>query len=56
MMIIGKGTCLVKCQFCGKTMLDGELTKHWLSDECKKSEGKLNETKSTLVEKKQRKK
>ncbi len=35
-MRVGNGTCLVNCEFCGQSMLDGALVKHWQSRECKR--------------------
>ena len=33
-MVIGKGTTLINCQFCGKEMLSGQFHKHHSSGEC----------------------
>lgn len=47
--IIGKGTCLITCSFCGKSMLDGELIKHLQSDDCNRDKnGKSEKMNSNL--------
>ena len=33
-MVIGNGTALINCQFCGKQMLSGQFHKHHSSGEC----------------------